>query len=125
MAVPALSARRILPLLALSGAALNGCHDPTLRERTPRPYALVEKGPYQSLYGADRRIERLLYDRDGDRIADAVILYAPDGTVRQAEIDTDLDRRIDRWEYFEGGVLVRLGFDDDGDGTPDRITLVR
>ena len=101
-----------------------GCHDPTLREPAPRTYFLVEKGPYQSLYGADDRIERLLYDRNGDRIADAIILYAPDGTVRQAEIDTDLDRTVDRWEYFEGGVLVRLGFDDNGDGTPDRITSV-
>jgi hypothetical protein len=115
---------RIVGLTLLAAVAF-GCHDPTLRTPVPRTYFLVEKGPYQSLYGADRRIERLLYDRDGDRIADAVILYSPDGTVRQAEIDTDLDRMVDRWEYFEGGALVRLGFDDNGDGTPDRVTSAR
>lgn len=103
-------------------AALSGCDDPTLRNR--ERYRLLEKGPYQSLYGEGGKIERLLYDRDGDRVADAVILYAPDGTVRAAEIDTDLDRVIDRWEHFEGGVLIRVEVDEDADGTPDRTTTV-
>lgn len=124
--------------------ALSGCEDPTTR-RPPRPYLLVEKGPYQSLYGRDDKIDRILYDRDGDRVADAVIVYDGDGKVLRAEIDTDLDHVIDRWEYFDRGVLVRLGltrrtpgvpdqwdvvtrtgtltrreYDDDGDGTADR-----
>ena len=126
-------------------AVLSGCQDPTLSKSSPPPYLLVEKGPYQSLYGPDGRIERLAYDRNGDRTADAVILYSPDGKIRLAEIDTDLDKVIDRWEYFDNGVLVRVGFtrsrraepdywevvaadgsilrreyDDDGDGKVDR-----
>ncbi len=116
--------RRIVGLAVLAGAVFTGCHDPTLREPAPEPFLLVEKGPYQSLYFADGKIERLLYDRDGDRVADAVILYAPDGTVREAEIDTDLDKVIDRWEHFERGVLVRVEVDDNRDGTPDRATPV-
>ena len=126
-------------------AVLSGCRDPTLSKASPPPYLLVEKGPYQSLYGPDGRIERLAYDRNGDRTADAVILYSPDGKIRLAEIDTDLDKAIDRWEFFDNGVLVRVGFtrsrraepdywevvaadgsilrreyDDDGDGKVDR-----
>ena len=124
---------------------LSGCQDPTLSKKSAPPYLLVEKGPYQSLYGPDGKIERLVYDRNGDGTADAVILYGPDGKIRLAEIDTNLDKVIDRWEYFENGVLVRVGFargaraapdrwdviapsgaitaheyDDDGDGKPDR-----
>jgi antitoxin component YwqK of YwqJK toxin-antitoxin module len=144
MTVPAPPRRRVacVPLLAV---LFSGCQDPTLSKKSPPPYLLVEKGPYQSLYGPDGRIERLVYDRNGDRVADAVILYDPDGKVRRAEIDTDLDQIIDRWEYFENGVLVRVGFtrsrrsepdywevvapdgsiirreyDDDGDGKVDR-----
>ena len=117
-----MNARVRLTGVAVAFAAVTACRDPTLRARSPRAYMLVEKGSFQSLYGADRKIERLLYDRDGDRVADAVILYAPDGTVRAAEIDTDLDEVIDRWEHFERGVLVRVEADDNGDGTPDRAT---
>jgi hypothetical protein len=144
MSVPA-SPRRRVAGVALA-TLLSGCSDPTLRNQpSPPPYLLVEKGPYQSLYGPDGKIERLVYDRNGDRIADAVILYGPDGKIQLAEIDTDLDRVIDRWEYFESGVLVRVGsarstrgapdawdviapdgaltrreYDDDGDGKVDR-----
>jgi hypothetical protein len=110
--------------VALLITALSGCQDPTLRSATPPPYLLVEKGPYQSLYGRDGKIERLVYDRNGDGTADAVILYGPDGKIRLAEIDTDLDKVIDRWEYFESGVLVRVGFTRQVKGVPDRWDLV-
>ena len=142
--------RRRVACVALLAVLLAGCEDPTLRKASPPPYLLVEKGPYQSLYGPDGKIERLVYDRNGDRIADAVILYGPDGKVQLAEIDTDLDKVIDRWEYFESGVLVRVGstrstrgapdswdvvapdgaltrreYDDDGDGKVDRSEPLR
>jgi hypothetical protein len=105
-------------------AAAPGCRDPTLRQPSPSPYLLVEKGPYQSLYDEAGRIERLVHDQDGDRTADAVVLYGPDGQVRQAEIDTDLDRVIDRWEYFDNGVLVRLGYTRHRPGVPDYWEVV-
>ena len=70
---------------------------------------LVEKGPYQVLYGPDRQVERIVQDSDGDRRAEAVLLYAPGGKLRRAEIDTDRDGRVDRWEYFDArGVLERV-----------------
>jgi hypothetical protein len=120
---------RITPRRWMLGAALleivlPGCSDPTLGDPSPPPYLLVEKGPYQSLYGPDGKIERLVYDRNGDGIADAVILYGPDGKVRLAQIDTDLDKVIDRWEYFEDGVLVRIGYSRFKPGVPDHWDVV-
>jgi hypothetical protein len=137
--------RRRFACVAAVAVLLAGCEDPTLKQASSSAYLLVEKGPYQSLYGPDGKIERLVYDQNGDGIADAVILYGPDGKIRLAEIDTNFDKVIDRWEYFENGVLVRVGFsrskrvapdywdvvaqdgsiigreyDDDGDGKVDR-----
>jgi hypothetical protein len=116
-AVPML--RRALVCVAPLALVTVSCADPTLRQSSPPPYLLIAKGPYQSLYGPDGKIERLVYDRNGDGTADAVILYGPDGKVREAQIDTDLDKVIDRWEYFEGGVLVRIGFTRFKQGVPD------
>src|SRR5438046_2162893 len=79
------------PLIAV---LLSGCQDPTLSKKSASPYLLVEKGPYQSLYGPDGKIERLVYDQNGDGVADAVILYGPDGKIRLAEIDTDFDKVV-------------------------------
>jgi hypothetical protein len=123
VAVPTLPRRRIAGI-ALAAVLASGCQDPTLSNPAPRPYLLVEKGPYQSLYRADGTLERLVDDRNGDRTADAVILYGPDGTVRQAELDTNLDEVIDRWEYFDSGVLVRIGFTRRTPGVPDYWDVV-
>lgn len=148
-------ARRTRPVVALRAAVVAaagiaiGCTDPTLGARTQRTHRVVEKGPYQSVYGSDGKLVRLLQDRNGDRMADAIVLYSPTGKVRQAEVDADLDGVIDRWEYFEEGVLVRVGtsrrqpgipdywerissvgavkqreYDDDGDATIDRVEAI-
>jgi hypothetical protein len=118
-----LSSRRRVAGVGLA-ALLSGCRDPTLQKPSSPTHLLIEKGPYQSLYGPDGKIERLVYDQNGDRTADAVILYGPDGKVRLAEIDTDLDKVIDRWEYFESGALVRLGFTRSTRGVPDYWDVV-
>lgn len=107
---------------------------------------LVEKGPYQALYGPDGKIVRLLYDANGDRKADVVTLYGPLGRPVSAEIDTDFDGVVDQWEHYGlrgnlekvghsrnkpgvpdqwdclslGGALSRKEYDDDGDGKVDR-----
>ena len=94
-------------------ALASGCGDPTLRKSPRPPYLLVAKGPYQSLYGPDGRIQRLVYDGNGDGTADAVILYGPDGKVHEAQVDTDFDKVVD------DGVLVRLGFTRYKPGVPD------
>jgi hypothetical protein len=123
MTVPGPPRRRVA-CVALLATALSGCQDPTLSNPSPPPYLLVEKGPYQSLYGPDGKIERLVYDRNGDGTADAVILYGPDGKISLAQIDTDLDKVIDRWEYFDKGVLVRIGFTRSTRGMPDYWDVV-
>ncbi len=115
----------------------------------PEPIAqawLFEKGPYQAIYAPDGRILRLLFDRDGDRVADVITVYGPGARALQAELDTDGDRAVDRWEvYGDGGRLVEVGsarrtpghadlwealdergrvlarrLDDDGDGRSER-----
>lgn len=144
MSMPTFTRRHAIAF-ALGVSTVAACRDPTLRPPPQTRYLLVEKGPYQSLYDEEGRIERLLYDRDDDGTADAIVLYDTNGNPRQAEIDTDLDDVIDRWEYFDNGILVRVGttrhrrgapdywevigrdetptrreFDDDGDGKVDR-----
>jgi hypothetical protein len=95
--------------MALTLLVLGGC-SPGGRGPAPR-YHLVEKGPYQALYAPDGRLERLLHDQDGDRRAEAVIFYGASGVPLRAELDTDGDHRVDRWESFdERGRLVRVDF---------------
>jgi len=126
-------------------AGLAGCE-------TPRPsgWSMVEKGQYQMVYQPDGRIERLLYDQNGDGRAEVVVMYAVNGKPGVSEIDTDLDGVVDRWEYFDvNGDLARTGrarrkpgvvdaweavdktgelnrreFDEDGDGKVDRAEYV-
>ena len=112
--------------VALACAALAaGC----ARER-PRSAAaglhLVERNDYQALYDAKGRIVRLLQDANHDGVADAQVLYWPNGTPKAGEIDTDLDGRIDRWEAFDtGGKLSRVGRDTNGDGSADASDEIR
>ena len=122
-------ALRVLPLrpriafAALSALVVLGCDDPTL-PKNEGIFQVIEKGPYQSLYAHDGKIERLLHDRNADGVADAVILYGSEGRLRRAEIDTNLDKIVDRWEHFENGVMVGVTVDIDGDGRPDRREAV-
>ena len=111
---------------------------------------MVEKGQYQMLYQPDRRIERLLYDRNGDGRAEMVVMYGANGKPSVSEIDTDLDGVVDRWEHFDlsgdlaktgrarrkpgvadaweavdkNGEASRFEFDEDGDGKVDRAEYV-
>jgi hypothetical protein len=108
---------------------------------------LVEKGPYQALYDADGRLQRIVYDRNADGRAEVVTLFAATGKPLRAEIDTDGDGIVDRWEYFRAdgtlekvglsrrkngkpdewdfpdaaGALARRELDEDGDGAVDRV----
>ncbi len=84
---------------------------------------LHEKGPYQAVYAEDGHLLRLLHDADGDKVADVVVLYGPDGTPLVGEIDTDQDGVVDRWEQFVRGKLVRVLLDSDRDGRPDQTLL--
>jgi hypothetical protein len=103
-------------LIFVLAAALAGCE---MTSPAPR-LQLVEKGPYQALYGPDSRLQRLVYDADGDGRAEVVTLFAPTGKPLRSEIDTDNDGVVDRWEYFStAGTLDRVGVSRRKDGKPD------
>lgn len=76
----------------------------------PREQAyLLEKGEYQAVYAPDGRLLRLLRDKDGDKRAEVVVTYDPDGT-RHAELDGDGDGTVERWEVYDSASrLVRVG----------------
>jgi len=111
---------RALPLV-FGCLVLAGCEAPAGEGRLQ----LVEKGPYQALYGPDGRLQRLVYDGDGDGRAEVVTLFAPTGKPMRAEIDTDGDGVVDRWEYFSfSGILDRVAFSRRGNGQPDEVNFV-
>lgn len=63
-------------------------------------------------------------DADNDGRVDTKIFYE-DGRPIRAERDVvnnagSAEWQPDRWEYYEGGRLLRIGMDVDGDGTVDR-----
>ncbi len=133
------------PLLALAALSAPACAPDRDAPRLAAGH-LWEKAGYQTFHGADGRIERLLQDRNGDGRAETVVLYDRSGKPRRAEIDTNDDGVVDRWEEFHAdGSLASVGYsvhtrgrpdlwehagadgrvsrreiDDNGDGTPDR-----
>ncbi len=50
-----------------------------------------------------------------------VKFYDKKGELLRVERDEDADRDIDVWEYYEKGRRVRIGWDEDSDGQPDRF----
>ena len=104
--------------LALTMAVLAGCRREG-PQRVPQGY-LFEKGPYQGFYDTNGRLTRLLYDQNGDKKADVVILFHPNGAVKQVEADTNYDGVIDRWQtYNEQGQLEKEGYSRRGGKTAD------
>lgn len=95
---------------------------PTLACSAPEPaprFFFVEKGPYQAYY-VDGRIVRLLYDANGDGKADMQTLYGPEATPVSAEVDTNHDAIVDRWEFFApDGSVEKIGTSRLTPGRPD------
>jgi hypothetical protein len=105
----------VLPLTLVCTAA---CHR-QVPERVAQGY-LFEKGPYQGFYDGNGKLVRLLYDQNGDKKADVVMLFYPSGKPRLVEADTDFDGKIDRWQYYaESGVMEKEGFSRRGGAQPD------
>jgi hypothetical protein len=130
----------VVPALAVTSMA---CSPPPAASPAHR---LVEKGPFQVLYAADGHLERVVYDSDGDHRAEVVTVFGPSGVPLRAQVDTDNDGIVDRWEYYapdgriskvgtarrvpgrpdlwtypDGfGGISRKEYDDDGDGRPER-----
>jgi antitoxin component YwqK of YwqJK toxin-antitoxin module len=61
------------------------------------------------------------FSRKQDGHPDAWAFSGPDGKVQRVEISSTSDeKKIDRREYYEAGVLVRAEEDGNGDGKPDK-----
>jgi hypothetical protein len=81
---------------------------------------LVEKGRFQALYGGDGRLLRVVSDRNGDGRAEMVTIFSPGGNVIRAQIDTDDDGVVDRWEYYApDGRVAKVGLSRRSPGRPD------
>jgi hypothetical protein len=121
-----MSKRRLTMTIGYLGATLGlivlvACGGPGSPKRLPAGYRLVQKDQFQALYGPDGRIVRLLYDRNHDDRAEAVIVYSPNGKAARGEFDTDEDGSVDRWEYFRtDGTLDHVDVDANRDGKVDR-----
>ena len=108
----------LIIVVALLGA---GCE----ASRTATTFSLIEKGPYQALYGPDGRLQRLAYDGNGDGRAEVVTFFRPSGKPLRAEIDSDGDGVVDRWEDFSAsGVLEKVGLAHGHSGAPDEWDYV-
>lgn len=51
--------------------------------------------------------------------------FYTDGVIARVEEDTNFDGRVDKWETYDHGVLVRMDLDLSGRGTPDRRFVYR
>jgi len=71
---------------------------------------------YYDPAGRERRRESD-YDRDGR--ADEIVNLR-EGVVFLKERETNFDDKIDTWDYYEGGRLIRRERDSDGDGLVDQ-----
>ena len=61
------------------------------------------------------------FSRKQDGRPDAWAFSGPDGKVQRVEISSTSDeKKIDRWEHYENGVLARADEDTNGDGKPDK-----
>jgi hypothetical protein len=61
------------------------------------------------------------FSRRNEGKPDAWAYAAADGKLQRVEVSSTADeRKIDRWEYYEGGAVVRTEEDTNGDGRPDK-----
>ena len=109
----------LLLAIPVTFVGASACQREQKPERVAEGY-LFEKGPYQGFYDGAGKLTRLLYDQNGDKKADVVMLFYPNGRPRQVEADTDFDGKIDRWQYYsERGVAEKEGYSRAGNAKPD------
>jgi hypothetical protein len=123
---------------------------PMVTDPDGRKYYLLDKGEFKGYYDTLGQIARVEYDSNKDGRADYIAHYGPNRQVRLIEVDEDYDAWIDRWEYYDAdgklekvgrwrrtrgkadvwrfpgkdGIPVRVEYDDDGDGRPDRVEVL-
>jgi hypothetical protein len=78
----------------------------------------VYKGQVQAYYDRWGRLVRLEVDSNRDGMPDRISHHKGQKQPTRVDVDTDFDARIDRWEYYEGVKLVKVGAARRGGG-PD------
>lgn len=72
-------------------------------------------------HGADGKVERVAISREKNGKPDTWLYPGPDGKTARAEISSEQDeKKIDKWEWYEGDQVVRAEEDASGDGKVDK-----
>ena len=72
-------------------------------------------------YGSDGKLQKVGFSRKDDGKADAWAFSGDDGKIERIEISSTGDeKKIDRWEHYDGGGLIRAEDDTNGDGTVEK-----
>jgi D-glycero-D-manno-heptose 1,7-bisphosphate phosphatase len=75
-------------------------------------------------HGGDGKVVKVAISREKNGKPDAWLYPAPDGKVARAEMSSEQDeKKIDRWEWYEGDQIVRAEEDASGDGKVDKWEL--
>jgi len=90
----------------------------------------------KSIYAEGKVIKQEI-DTNSDGLVDRIryletgaVFWEKDGQCHPRQVpvrvegDTDGDRQIDYWEYYESGTLVRIGVDKDNDGRADEWSRI-
>jgi hypothetical protein len=72
-------------------------------------------------YDAAGRLAKVGFSRRDDGTPDAWAFQAADGSLARIDVSSSRDpARIDRWEHYQSGVLVRADEDTSGNGVADK-----
>jgi len=65
------------------------------------------------------RLRRREYDYDKDGLVDEIATYQG-GVIKEKDQATSLSRKLDTWDFYQNGALVRTERDSNGDGIIDQ-----
>ena len=78
----------------------------------------IDRWEYYDEKGA---LAKVGFSRTDNGKPDAWAYQGPDGKVARVEVSSTGDEhKIDRWEFYEAGVMTRAEEDTNGDGRPDK-----
>src|SRR5262245_19583424 len=72
-------------------------------------------------YDENGQLTKVGFSSRKDGHVDSWAFSGADGSIERIEISSTGDeQKIDRWEYYQAGVLTAVAMDENGDGKPDR-----
>ena len=72
-------------------------------------------------YDGNGRLAKVGFSSRRDGRVDSWAFSGDDGQIARIEISSTGDeQKIDRWEFYDAGVLASVAMDENGDGRPDR-----